>query len=137
MGEATAHGMTLSHGRSPKTGAVTANGRPPKNADCENYLGLSQSFFGGQIGLPISKSPGFFWKISMVDIDEVLAAAIRTAWLQVNGPESRSVHHVEVARYVRATLEREGIIITSPRPTCSHGQRYGLQNAGHLSHPDG
>jgi len=70
----------------------------------------------------------------MVDIDEILAAAIRTAWLQIAGPESRSAHHIEVARYVRAALEREGIIITSPRPTCSHGQRYGLQNAGRLSH---
>ena len=46
----------------------------------------------------------------MVDIDEILAAAIRTAWLQVSGPESRSAHHIEVARYVRAALEREGII---------------------------
>jgi hypothetical protein len=51
----------------------------------------------------------------MVDINEILATAIRTAWLQVNGPESRSVHHIEVARYVRAALEREGIIITSSR----------------------
>jgi aspartate aminotransferase-like enzyme len=49
----------------------------------------------------------------MVDIDEILAAAIRTAWLQISGPESRSAHHIEVARYVRAALEREGIIITS------------------------
>ena len=69
------------------------------------------------------------WKISMVDIDEILAAAIRTAWLQVNGPGSRSAHHIEVARYVRAALEREGIIITSARPACGHGQRYALQNA--------
>jgi hypothetical protein len=52
----------------------------------------------------------------MVDIDKILAAAIRTAWLQVNGPESRSAHHIEVARYVRAALEREGIIITPSRP---------------------
>ena len=73
----------------------------------------------------------------MVDIDEILAAAIRTAWLQVNGPESRPPHHIEVetARYVRAALEREGVIITSPRPACGHGQRYALQNAGHLSQP--
>ena len=138
LGEATAHGMTLSHGRSPKTGAVTANGRPPKNADCENYLGLSQSFFGGQIGLNISKPPSFFWKISMVDIDEILAAAIRTAWLEFSGPESRSPHHIEVqtARRVRHALEREGIIITRSRPACGHGQLYALQNAGHLSHPE-
>jgi len=72
----------------------------------------------------------------MVDIDEILAAAIRTAWLQVNGPESRSAHHIEVARYIRAALEREGIIIHSPRPACGHGQRYALQNAGHRAHPE-
>jgi len=30
-------------------------------------------------------SSSFVLKISMVDIDEILAAAIRTAWLQVNG----------------------------------------------------
>ena len=54
----------------------------------------------------------------MVDIDEILAEAIRNVWLQVEGPESRSRHHVEVeaARYVRAALEREGIIITPSRP---------------------
>ena len=66
----------------------------------------------------------------MVDIDEILAAAIRTAWLQISGPESRSAHHIEVARYVRAALEREGIIITSPRPACGHGQRYALRLPG-------
>ena len=54
----------------------------------------------------------------MVDIDEILAAAIRTARLQVNGPESRSPHHIEAetARRVRAALERGGIIITPSRP---------------------
>ena len=74
----------------------------------------------------------------MVDIDEILAAAIRTAWLQVNGPEYRSAHYIEVeiARFVRAALEREGIIITSSRPACGHGQRYALQTAGDLSHPE-
>ena len=77
-----------------------------------------------------------FWKLLMVDIDEILAAAIRTAWLQVSGPESRSAHHIEVARYIRAALEREGIIINSPRPACGHGQRYALQNAGHRAHPE-
>ena len=77
-----------------------------------------------------------FWKLSMVDIDKILAAAIRTAWLQVSGPESRSADHIEVARYVRAALKREGIIVTSPRPACGHGQRYALQNAGHLAHPE-
>ncbi len=61
---------------------------------------------------------GFFWKISMVDIDEILGAAIRTAWLEMSGPESRSPHHIEVetARRVRRALEREGIIITPSRP---------------------
>jgi hypothetical protein len=54
----------------------------------------------------------------MVDIDEILAAAIRTAWLEISGPESRSPHHIEVvtARRVRHALEREGIIITPSRP---------------------
>jgi hypothetical protein len=57
-------------------------------------------------------------KNSMVDIDEILAAAIRTVWLQVDGPESRSHYHVEVesAQRVRAALEREGFIITQARP---------------------
>jgi hypothetical protein len=94
-------------------------------ADRENYLGLSQCFFGGQI-----------W--SMVDIDEILAGAIRTAWLEISGPESRPPHHTEVetARRIRQALEREGIIITRSRPACAHGQLYALQNAGHLSHPE-
>ena len=54
----------------------------------------------------------------MVDIDEILAAAIRTVWLQVDSPESRSHYHVEVesAQRVRAALEREGVIITQARP---------------------
>ena len=54
----------------------------------------------------------------MVDIDEILAAAIRTVWLQVDGPESRSHYHVEVerAQRVRAALEPEGVIITQARP---------------------
>ena len=43
----------------------------------------------------------------MVDIDEILAAAIRTA---SGGPGSRSHYHVEVE-----ALEREGIIITPSR----------------------
>jgi len=74
----------------------------------------------------------------MVDIDEVLAGAIRTAWLEISGPESRSPHHMEVetARRIRQALEREGIIITRSRPACGHGQLYALQNAGHLSHPE-
>jgi hypothetical protein len=70
----------------------------------------------------------------MVDIDEILAAAIRTAWLQVNGPASQSPHQIEVetARRIRAALEREGIVITSSRPACGHGQRYALQNAARI-----
>ncbi|HEY8006139.1 MAG TPA: hypothetical protein VIE66_04915 [Methylocella sp.] len=53
----------------------------------------------------------------MIDIDEILAAAIRTIWLQINGP-STPTHRIEVetARRVRVVLEREGFIIT-PRPT--------------------
>jgi hypothetical protein len=54
----------------------------------------------------------------MIDIDEILAAAIRNALLQVNGPALRSQYRVEVetARRIRAALEREGIIITPSRP---------------------
>lgn len=54
----------------------------------------------------------------MVDIDEILAAAIRTALLQVDGPAPRSHHRIEVvtARRVRAVLEREGVIITQAHP---------------------
>lgn len=50
----------------------------------------------------------------MDDVDEFLAAAIRTAWLQVDGPASRSQYHigVETARRVRSVLERQGFVIT-------------------------
>jgi hypothetical protein len=47
----------------------------------------------------------------MVDIDEILAEAIRNVWLQGDGPVE-----VEAARYIRAALERKGIIITPLRP---------------------
>ena len=54
----------------------------------------------------------------MVDIDEILAAAIRKVWLQVEGPEARphSYIQVETAQRIRAALENEGIIITPTRP---------------------
>ena len=54
----------------------------------------------------------------MVDIDEILATAIRNALQQVNGPAPESQFRVEVetARRVRVALEREGIIITPSRP---------------------
>jgi hypothetical protein len=44
----------------------------------------------------------------MVDIDEILAAAIRTAWLQVNGPASQSPHQIEVetAEFARLSNAR-------------------------------
>jgi len=53
----------------------------------------------------------------MADIDEILADAIRTTWLQMNGPDSRLPHHIEmaIARRVRAALEREGVLITPSR----------------------
>ena len=55
----------------------------------------------------------------MVDIDEILAAAIRTAWLEISGPKSRSPHHIEVetARRVRHALEREGVYRHFVTPT--------------------
>jgi hypothetical protein len=54
----------------------------------------------------------------MIDIDEILAAAIRNALLQVNSPAPQSQYRVEVgtARRIRAALEHEGIIITPSRP---------------------
>ena len=54
----------------------------------------------------------------MVDIDEILAASIQAARLQIYSLGSRSHHHIEVetARRVRVALEREGIIITPSRP---------------------
>jgi hypothetical protein len=55
----------------------------------------------------------------MVDIDGILAAAIRTVWLRVDDPKSPSPCQVEVetARRVRIALEREGIIMSPSRPT--------------------
>jgi hypothetical protein len=63
----------------------------------------------------------------MVDIDEVLAAAIRTVSLQVEGPGSRSHYYVEIerARRVRAVLESEGVIITHTRPLPEAGAGVG------------
>jgi hypothetical protein len=53
----------------------------------------------------------------MIDIDEILAAAIRNALQQVTGPAPQSQFRVEVetARRIRVALERE-IIITPSRP---------------------
>ena len=53
----------------------------------------------------------------MVDVDDILAAAIRTVWLQVDGPGSRAGYHLEIerARRVRAALECEGVVITRGR----------------------
>ena len=50
----------------------------------------------------------------MTDIDEVLAAAIRTTFLQLNGPASRLPQHIEmaIAQRIRAALEQEGVIVT-------------------------
>jgi hypothetical protein len=45
----------------------------------------------------------------MVDFDEILAAAIQIAWLQVNGPEPRLPYQIEAetVRRIRAALESE------------------------------
>jgi hypothetical protein len=50
----------------------------------------------------------------MVETDRILAAAIRSVWLQVDGPESPSPCRIEVeiARRVRNALEHEGIMMT-------------------------
>ena len=55
----------------------------------------------------------------MVEIDRILATAIRSVWLQVNVPGSPSLcrREVETARRVRIALEREGIVMTPSRPT--------------------
>jgi hypothetical protein len=68
----------------------------------------------------------------MVDIEEIMAAAIRTVWLQVDGPASRSGYYLEVerARRVRAAIEREGIIIT--RSTSDTGTRRAPNQSGEL-----
>jgi hypothetical protein len=49
----------------------------------------------------------------MIDIDEILATAIRNVWLQADTPGSRSRYYVEIerARRVRAAIEQEGLII--------------------------
>jgi hypothetical protein len=71
----------------------------------------------------------------MVDFDEILAAAIRTAWLQVNGPEPRLPYQIEAetVRRVRAALDREGILFTPSRPARHPGQRYALCDDGRRS----
>ena len=63
----------------------------------------------------------------MVDIDGILAAALRTVWLHVDGLDSPSPRRIEVgtARRVRIALEREGIIITASRPTSEMRQSAG------------
>lgn len=50
----------------------------------------------------------------MVDIDDLLAAAIRTVWLQGDGLASQPGYHLEIerARRVRAALQGEGVVIT-------------------------
>ena len=77
---------------------------------------FSNIFSGGIEVLSLIDARFSFEKGSMVDIDELLAAAIRTVCLQVDGPESRSHHRVEVetARRVRA-LQREDVVITQSR----------------------
>jgi hypothetical protein len=55
-------------------------------------------------------------------IDDILAAAIRTVWLQVDAPASQAGYHLEIerARRVRAALECEGVVITHrPMPEAS------------------
>jgi hypothetical protein len=77
------------------------------------------TFQGSKWSSLFRSSPALpFWKISMVEIDEILAAAIQAARLQINSLGSRSHHHIDVetARQVRVELEREGIIITPSRP---------------------
>jgi hypothetical protein len=49
----------------------------------------------------------------MVDIDEILATAIRNVWLHADIPGSRSRYYAEIgsARRMRAAIEQEGLII--------------------------
>jgi hypothetical protein len=76
------------------------------------------------------------WKISMSNIDEILAGAIRTTWLQVNGPESGLPHHIEmvIARRIRAALEREGVIVTPSRRMHGAGASIGNNENRHPRH---
>ena len=47
--------------------------KAPKNDDCENYLGLSQSFFGGQIALLIFEvTSAFFGKFQWLTLTKFL-----------------------------------------------------------------
>lgn len=114
----------------PKSARKAAS---PSRTPWKNRLGLSQKFSGRQMGALITWPPNLFWNILMVDIDEILADAIRTTWLQVNGPESRPPHHIElaIARRVRAALERKGIIMTPSRPPPEAGA---LKEAGRSHH---
>ena len=51
--------------------------------------------------------------MNMIDIDEILAAAIRTVWLRTGAPTSQPAgFHIEIerARRVRAALEQEGVV---------------------------
>jgi hypothetical protein len=122
----TAHGLRLIRNRPEKRRLLI---RTP----WKNRLGLSQKFSGRQMGAFITWPRNLFWNILMVDIDEILADAIRTTWLQVNGPESRPPHHIElaIARRVRAVLERKGIIMTPSRPPPEAGA---LKEAGRSHH---
>jgi hypothetical protein len=55
----------------------------------------------------------------MVDIDEILAAAIRNALQQFNGPAPRLPYQIEAetVRRIRAALESEGINVSPSQPS--------------------
>ncbi|WGJ16047.1 hypothetical protein QEV83_07320 [Methylocapsa sp. D3K7] len=72
----------------------------------------------------------------MIDIDEVLAAAIRTTFLQLNGPASRLPQHIEVAiaQRIRAALEQEGVIVAPARRIPSAAKSDETKSSQHAPH---
>ncbi|HEY8006674.1 MAG TPA: hypothetical protein VIE66_07755 [Methylocella sp.] len=72
----------------------------------------------------------------MTDIDEVLAAAIRTTFLQLNGPASRLPQHIEmaIAQRIRAALEQEGVLVIPARRLPSAAKSDEAKSSQHARH---
>ena len=72
----------------------------------------------------------------MTDIDDVLAAAIRTTFLQLNGPAPRLPQHIElaIAQRIRAALEQEGVIVTSARRILGAAKSDETKSSQHARH---
>jgi hypothetical protein len=72
----------------------------------------------------------------MIDIDEVLAAAIRTTFLQLNGPASRLPQHIEmaIAQRIRAALEQEGVLVIPARRLSGAAKSDEAKSSQHVLH---